>query len=311
MTAAPSRTTRLIPAAFLAVVIIGGSNFVAVRFSNRELPPFWGASIRFFASAVLLAALAALPRLEFTRGRALLGAIAFGVVGFGAFYAFAYWGLRHVSAGLAAVVAALTPLLTFGLAVIQRQEPFRWRPLAGGAVAVLGVAAMFRGSASEAVPTLSLLAVCAAAVCAAEGSVIAKWFPASHPVTTNAVAMFTGAFGLLILSLVANEPRVLPTQLPTWTALLYLVIVGSSTLLVLFLFVLKHWSASSVACQFVLFPVVAVTLSAILERTPFHPAFLSGMALVLGGVYVGVVSQVPFVRTRQRLGTEPCLNCPE
>ena len=79
----------------------------------------------------------------------------------------------------------------------------------------------------------------------------------------------------------------------------------------LFLFVLKHWSASSVAYQFVLFPIVAVTLSAILERTPFHPTLLSGMALVLGGVYVGVVSQVPFVRTRQKLGTEPCLNCSE
>ncbi|HEY6102605.1 MAG TPA: hypothetical protein VI007_05190 [bacterium] len=51
MSEAPSRTNRWIPAAFLAVVIIGGSNFVAVRFSNRELPPFWGASIRFFASA--------------------------------------------------------------------------------------------------------------------------------------------------------------------------------------------------------------------------------------------------------------------
>lgn len=209
------------------------------------------------------------------------------------------------------MVAALTPLLTFGLAVLRGQDSFRWRLMAGGAVAVLGVAAVFRGSASDAAPVPSLLAVCAAAVWPAEGSVIVKWFAASHPLTTNAVAMLTGAFGLLILSLVANELRVLHTQLPTWTALLYLVIAGSSTLFVLFLFVLKHWSASSVAYQFVLFPVVAVTLSAILERTPFHPALLSGMALVLGGVYVGVVSQVPFVRTWQRLGTEPCLNCPE
>jgi drug/metabolite transporter (DMT)-like permease len=311
MIEAPTRTNRWVLAAFLAVVVIGGSNFVAVRFSNRELPPFWGASIRFFAAAGLLATLALLQRLEFPRGRALLGAIAFGVVGFGAFYAFAYWGLRHVPAGLAAVVAALAPLLTFGLAVVQGQEPFRWRPLAGGAVALIGIAVMFRGSMSEAVPTLSLLAVLAAAVCAAEGSVIIKWFPKSHPVTTNVVAMLTGAIVLLILSVVANEPRLLAMHMPTWSALLYLVVVGSSALFVLFLFVLEHWSASSVAYQFVLFPIVAVTLSAVLERVPFHSTLISGMALVLGGVYLGVVSQIPFVRTRQRLGTEPCLNCPE
>ena len=30
--------------AFVAVVILGGSNAVAVRVSNFELPPFWGAA---------------------------------------------------------------------------------------------------------------------------------------------------------------------------------------------------------------------------------------------------------------------------
>lgn len=32
---------------FATVVLVGGGNFVAVRFSNRELAPFWGAGLRF------------------------------------------------------------------------------------------------------------------------------------------------------------------------------------------------------------------------------------------------------------------------
>jgi hypothetical protein len=34
-------------AAFTALVVVGGGNFLAVRLSNLELPPFWGAGLRF------------------------------------------------------------------------------------------------------------------------------------------------------------------------------------------------------------------------------------------------------------------------
>ncbi|MCL6650610.1 MAG: hypothetical protein K6U89_20140 [Chloroflexi bacterium] len=65
----------------------------------------------------------------------------------------------------------------------HRQEPFRWRPLLGGAVALGGIGVMFSRSVGAAVPLASLLAMVATAICAAEVSVIAKQFPRSHPVT--------------------------------------------------------------------------------------------------------------------------------
>ena len=33
--------------AFATAVLLGGGNFVAVRFSNQELDPLWGAALRF------------------------------------------------------------------------------------------------------------------------------------------------------------------------------------------------------------------------------------------------------------------------
>ena len=39
--------------AFALLVIVGGSNAVAVRFSNVELPPFWGAATRFGTVALI------------------------------------------------------------------------------------------------------------------------------------------------------------------------------------------------------------------------------------------------------------------
>lgn len=85
----------------------------------------------------------------------------------------------------------------------------------------------------------------------------------------------------------------------------------SSTLFILFLFVLKSWPVSTVSYMFVLFPLVAVGLSVWLEAAPITPTLALGGPLVLLGVFVGALTQTPFVRTPHRVGPEPCLTCAE
>ena len=46
--------------AFAGAILIGGSNFVAVRYSNRELDPLWGAGFRFALAAAVFGVLVAL-----------------------------------------------------------------------------------------------------------------------------------------------------------------------------------------------------------------------------------------------------------
>lgn len=47
-----SRPSGRVLLVFAIAVLIGGSNFVAARFSNRELAPFWGAGLRFGIAGV-------------------------------------------------------------------------------------------------------------------------------------------------------------------------------------------------------------------------------------------------------------------
>ncbi len=304
------RGGRLTLAAFLLIVLFGGLNFVGTRFSNRELAPFWGAGVRFAAAALLLLGVSLVQRLPFPRGRALLGTVVYGVLGFGASYAFGYWAMLRVPAATASVILASTPLFTFVLAIVQRQERFRWRGLAGGILALGGIAVIFSRSASAAVPLPSLLAILAMALCFAEASILVKQFPKSHPVSTNTVAMATGMVILLAISAMKGEPRILPTQPATWIALAYLILLGSSAAFVLYLFVLKRWTASATAYMFVLFPLVAVAVGAWLEGTPVTTPFMVGGSLVLGGVYVGAVVQASPAQVQARMGTEPCVSCP-
>src|SRR5437867_3309419 len=90
----------------LPVILIGGSNFVAVRFSNAELPPYWGAAIRFLPASLVLFVVMAIGRIPVPYGSALVGAVLWGLINFGLGYALTYFGLQQVNAGTASVILA-------------------------------------------------------------------------------------------------------------------------------------------------------------------------------------------------------------
>ena len=92
----PDRVTL---AAFVLAVLLAGANGLAIGFSNDELAPYWGATLRFLAAGLVCAAIVAVRRYPIPRGRALLGMVLYGVLAI----AFAF-GLLH-GFGFAGVLA--------------------------------------------------------------------------------------------------------------------------------------------------------------------------------------------------------------
>lgn len=286
----PARSSEQVAlAAFLVGALLAGANAVGVRFSNRELAPLWGAGLRFSLAAALLLAVMAVLRLEFPRGRALTGALLYGLFNFGAAFGLAYYGLVHLHAGFGQILLSLVPLATLLLAVLQRQERLHLAGVAGTLLALAGVALMSRAPLRESVPLLSLLAMVGSALCFAQAAVFVRRFPPVHPVTMNAVGMGAGSALLLAGAVLVGDPLVVPRRVETWIALGYLVAVGSVLVFVLYLVVLRHWSASRAAYVFVLLPFVTVSLSAWLDDEPLRPGLVLGGLLVLAGVYVGAL----------------------
>jgi drug/metabolite transporter (DMT)-like permease len=284
---APDRLTITM---FTAMVLSGGLNAIGVHFTVMELPPFWGATIRFGPAALLLFLLVFLQKLPLPSGRALYGALLFGLLNFGGSYAFLYWGLLEVQAGLAQVILALVPLLTLLFAIAYRQEVFHWRSMIGSLLAVTGIALVFGIQLNADVPFLSLLAILLGGACFAASSVLVKSFPQSHPITTNAVGMAVGTLLLYLMSIMWQETPILPTQPATWIALAYLILIGSCLTFILVLAILKRWTASATSYAFVLFPIVTILASAWLTGETISPSLLVGGLLVLAGVYVGVLA---------------------
>ena len=285
-----SRPAPLTLVAFGLVVLIGGTNFVAVRLSNRELPPLFGAGFRFGLAAVLTIVIAVAVRSSFPRGRALVGALTFGVLNFFVAYALFYRGMQHVPAALGAVFFGAVPLFTFVLSVVQGIERFRWRGVLGAVIAIAGVGAMVRAPAAAAVPLLSLAAVGLSAVAAAQAAVTIKRFPTVAPIPMNAVGMTVGAVLLLAASVIAGEQWSLPAREATRYALAFMVPIGSVGLFVLYVLVVQRWTASGASYQFVLYPIVAAIAAAIVLGERLDLSLAAGGALVIVGTYVGALA---------------------
>lgn len=295
----PDRLTLL---AFGVMVLLGGSNFVAVRFSNRELAPFWGAGVRFALAAVVLMSMVAVRRLALPRGRALVGAALFGILNFTGAYAFLYWGLQEIPAGFASIVLATMPLVTLLFVNLHRLEPFTWRGVIGALLAAGGIAIMSAEKLSGRTPLLSVLALVAGAACIAESGVVIKLHPQSDPVTTNAAAMTIGSVLLLVLSAASGEAWELPKRPETWVALLYMTVLGSVGLFMLVIWVLNRWTASATSYSFVLLPFVTTLESVWLDDETVSWALVFGAVFVILGVYFGAFSsRQPVPAERERL----------
>lgn len=305
------RPDRITLGAFAGVVFIGGANVVAVRISNQELDPIWGAAIRFALESLLLFATARLMRLALPRGRALVGAVLMGASGFFGAYSFLYLALRDLQASLVGPIMASVPLITFFLALAHGLERFRWRGLAGGLVSVAGIAVLSGAAISGDVPLRSVLFAVGGAVCAAESGIVVKKIPKTHPIPLNAVAMAFGTVLLMVTSFFLGETHVLPKQTDTLVAFTYLVLFGSTLLFIFFVVVVSRWTVSGASYQFVLFPIVAVILAALIANEKVTASTGLGAALVIVGVYIGALS-----RDRRPQSTEPpptpvenCVSC--
>ena len=287
MASHPSGPSGATLAAFTGAVLIGAANYIAVKFSNEELDPLSGAALRFVAASILLFLICAVTRTPMPRGRTLFGVAIYGLLGFGVSYALLYYAIVGLGAGPTAVIIGAAPLATLLLAALHRQETLTVRGLAGGLLALTGIAVLSAGSFGGDLELSYVVAAVLAVIGIGESSVVIKGFPEAHPMSANAVGMSIGAVFLVIASLLFHQEWALPATGRTWAALVYLVIIGSVGLFWMFLYVIQRWTASASAYAITLMPIGAVILSALFADEPITKELVAGGALVLVAVYIG------------------------
>ena len=291
---APAEKSSALPdkktlAAFGLFILLASGASISVRITYGELAPFYSGAARFSLTAVLFWVLLFLRKIPFPRGQALLGAALYGVLSVGLAFTFIAWGLVETPASTYQVLMALVPLLTIFFAYLHSIERIRWQGLLGSLLAVGGIAVVVGGASAEGLSLPHVLAILAGAASLSEAGVIAKKFPRSHPIAMNAIAMTIGAIMLGAISLITNEPWVIPTQVDTWIAFGYLLIFVTFIVFLLYLYILGRWTASGTSYGFVIIPLVTVVLAATLAGEQITASFIAGAVLVLAGVLVGAL----------------------
>src|SRR5688500_4722685 len=275
-------------ALYVLLCLIWGSTWLVIKVGYGGLGPFNVAALRVFLAGALLAALVPILGARWPRGRVEWTLVAVGgLVLFGADYGLIYWAELTLDSGLAAILFATLPLITVGVAhVYIPGDRLTARKLAGTLLAFVGVTVLFgdhiRIDPGQAGP---MLAVVAAAVCAAVAGVAAKRHGgALHPAALNAPAMVVGAVALLVASLVSGDGYALPSESGAWGAIAYLAIAGSVISFLGYFSLLKTWSVTSLSFISVFTPAIALFLGFIFldERPTLWTAL--GAVLILSGV---------------------------
>ena len=285
---------------YALLCVIWGSTWLVIKVGYGSLGPFNVAAVRFYVAGLVLAAIVPMTGARWPRGRTEWTLIAWlGIVLFAGDYGLVYWAEQYIESGLTAVLFATLPLITIAFAhVYVPGDRITLRKLAGTGLAFLGVAALFGDHVRvDASKTWPMLAIVGAAVCAAAGAVASKRHGGGlHPAALNAPAMLVGAVALTAASALAGERFGLPRDAATWSAVLYLAIIGSVVAFLAYFSLLKTWSVTSLSFISVFIPVVALVLGFVFldERPTLWTA--AGSALILAGVTLALTRPRPSAR---------------
>ena len=122
----------LVLGAYVAMILIWGTTWAAIRIGVETIPPFLFALERAIAAAAILTLVALALRLPFPRDRRTLVAAAFaGLFNIGLSWALIFWAEQFVPSGLVAVFGATAPVWTAFLAhFLVRDDRLSWLKVA-------------------------------------------------------------------------------------------------------------------------------------------------------------------------------------
>ncbi len=277
---------------YAGVVLIWGTTWIALKWQLGEVPIALSIAYRFgLAALILFAWLAWRGQLARPRGRAALWVLGQGLCLFCLNFVCFLQASQTLASGLVAVVFSSATLWNALLARAVHGRRLAPQVLAGGAFGLVGLVLLFWPEIQAAGPgSVSGLAwALAGTLCFSCGNLLSAALQNEglKPVQTNAWGMLVGTLVLLGYALIAGLPLVFETSWRYAGALLYLAIPGSVIGFTAYLTLVGRLGPERAAYSTVLFPVVALNVSAWLEAYRWTAPALAGLLLVmLGNVLV-------------------------
>ena len=279
---------------YVLVVLIWGTTWIALKWQLGPVPIPLSIGYRFALAALVLFAMLAWKRqLARPRGTALWFVAAQGLCLFCVNFVCFLNASATLPSGLVAVVFSTSTLWNALLARVVHRRQIAPMVIGGGALGLIGLLCLFWpqvvGHAGDAGVLRGLAWALGGTWCFSTGNMLSAALQARglRPAQTNAWGMAFGTLVLFGFCLAAGVPFVFDPGLRYVGALLYLAIPGSVVAFTAYLTLVGRLGPERAAYSTVLFPIVALNVSAIFEGYQWTLAAVVGIALVmLGNVLV-------------------------
>jgi drug/metabolite transporter (DMT)-like permease len=287
--AAAKASAWLVAACLLAVYIVWGTTYFAIKVAIEGFAPFFLVGTRFIAAGVILLGWQALrgaplPTARQWGGAALIGLLLL-VIGNGGVSVAEHW----VSSGATVALISIMPLATVLWSGAFGQWPRRaeWGAIAlGGA----GVAIMLLGRDLQGSIFGTLLILFATASWSL-GTVLSRRLDIPHGPTGFGAEMLTAGLMGLVVSVALGEHWSIPQAPHVWWAWGYLVVFGSLIAFSAYRFVVERVSPSLAATYAYVNPPVGLAVGWWLGNETFSANVLFGLPVVLVAVGLHAWSQ--------------------
>jgi drug/metabolite transporter (DMT)-like permease len=264
------RTTRVsrtrVVLCFLAIYVIWGSTYLAIRYAVETIPPLYTAGIRHLCAGSILLAWALVKGQRPTRAQIRASVVIgffFFLVGHGSLH----WAERVVPSGSASLLIAVEPIFVFLLSsAATRTWKLNWMLLAGILLGLLGVGILVGGTiqAPQHGMALGSIMILVGAFSWSVGIIYSRTSHLSgNPLLLSALSLLAGAVMLLATGTLFGEAHGFAFSEVTgksWVALGYLILFGSVVAFTAYNWLLEHYSPTLVATHTFVNPIVAVLL---------------------------------------------------
>ena len=279
----------LTPLALLAVYLIWGSTYLAIRIALQSFPPFAMAGLRFFIAGVVMYAWLRLRGAPAPTWRQWRNAAVTGVLLLLFGNGMVCFAEQSVASGLAAIAVASEPLFVALILFAYRERPSR-AEIVGLIVGFVGVIVLNLGGDLRAAPWAALALLVAAAAWAF-GSIWSRRQDMPRGPMNVAAQMLCAAPALGLFAWSTGERLPAHPHLNAVAALAYLVVFGSIVGFSAYLYLLKHVRPALSASYAYVNPPVAVLIGTLLVGERVGVLEIAGMAVILAGVAIITLAQ--------------------
>jgi drug/metabolite transporter (DMT)-like permease len=274
--------------AFVAIYVIWGSTYLAIRYAVETIPPLVTAGIRHSIAGAIMLTWACWRGFRPTRQQWVAG-FALGALFFLIGHGTLHWAEQYVGSGLAALLIATEPMFILVLGWMMRQQKISLLSALGLGLGVVGVAMLTGAELTVKGSSLwGLLAVLLGSLSWSLGVVISPRLKLpSDALGRTALPTICGAALLLVAAGVTGE-----FQQTHWSSITlrsifglgYLITFGSVVAFTSYTWLLQEVPPALVATHTYANPVVAVILGWLLAREPLTLRVVLASVAILGAI---------------------------